>query len=515
MLKEDFEGSFENKDFINKYSENEEDSPNDRKEKKEINKQLKSIKDNYQYFYNNLEKISHNDLDNFYSSIFNISYCAVETEDISDAFDIFERTNNRGTPLHIADLIKNHLFKTEYKEKVDKTLSDRWEKLLLEKNKEPMIASKCKRWIATFHKTDHEFTRNDKKIIRDLKLKASSNLNIFLNRLERYTNFFKIIENKPHKKHIDEYENSKAIVETFNLPKYEDQRMMKIHWSLNGLKTYGLKQMNPSIYCLFEKYSELNLHEFKNKANKRIYNDLIPDFLRNLESWHFKMTYILGIQANEFEDAYHTLPYKITNCINANQLKSTIDDFFKFLNNLENKLNKYDDDIEMKDFVREFKRLNYDHDKSKCTYILKRMAITSPRDDDKIYLSDHATRSILENTTMDLDHWLAQKHKSKLDDKSKIHSIGNLIWVPKVLNSNKAKFGFGEKLPPEKIDMVIKEEYPEIKEAPLTLKNFVKKYHTSNQSDDWNDNTIEKRSSDLALEAENITWKFKQKITDS
>ena len=63
--------------------------------------------------------------------------------------------------------------------------------------------------------------------------------------------------------------------------------------------------------------------------------------------------------------------------------------------------------------------------------------------------------------------------------------------------------------------MVIKEEYPEIKEAPLTLKNFVKKYHTSNQSDDWNDNTIEKRSSDLALEAENITWKFKQKITDS
>jgi len=513
MQADEFKGSFDDKEFIDENTINKEDSADDKRRKREINKQLKSIKKNYQYFYDNIRKIKIDELYRFYDSIYKISYCAVETEDISDAFDIFERTNNRGTPLHIADLIKNHLFKTEHVEKVDKNLSNRWEKLLLEKNNEPMIASKCKRWITTFHKTDHSFTRNDKKIIRELKLKASLNINTFLNRLEKYSKFFKLIDTKLQKKQFDEYENSKAIIETFDLPEFEDQRMMKIHWALHGLKTYGLKQMNPAIYCLFEKYSDLNCHDKKNKGGNRIYIDLIPDFLRNLESWHFKMTYIIGIQANEFEDTYHQLPKKITDCKNINELKNEIDDFFKILNKTENKLNR-SDESGTTDFVRVFKRINYKEDKQKCTYILKRMTVVQPRDDDKIYLTANTTQSIIDNTNMDLDHWLAQKHKNQLEDNKKIHSIGNLLWIPKVLNSNKKKFGFGEKLPIEKIEMVQKEDFQEIKDAPVTLKNFVKKYHTDNQSNDWGINEINKRCEDLATDCENSTWIFKQKITE-
>lgn len=515
MIKTDFNGSFEDEDFINEYTINKDDSVNEKTRKRQINLQLNAIKSNYQYFFNNIDGIKPDDLYEFYGSVRNISYCAIETKEVSDAFDIFERTNNRGTPLHIADLLKNHLFKTDHELSVDKNLSTRWDKLLQEKNKKtPMIASKCKRWITTFHLTDHKFSRNDKQIIRDLKSRASANLNPFLNRLETYSNFFKLIDKKSSKYFSDEYQNSKQIINCFNLPEFEEQRMMKIHWAFDGLRTYNLKQMNPAIFCLFEKYSELNCHDEKNSNGKRIHIDLIPDFMRNIESWHFIMTYIIGIQANEFETLYHDLPYKIRSARDVNDLKNTIDDFFKKLYKLSEKLNKYDDNLDTTDFVREFKRLTYNENKSKCTYILKRMTVREPaRKDDRIYLSPLATRTIIDDTSMDLDHWLAQKHKNKLKDHNKIHSIGNLLWVPKVLNSNKKKFGFGEKEPDEKIKMVQNEEFQEIKNAPLTLKRFVQKYHTNSVF--WGVEEIEKRAEDLADDARGNVWLFKQRITST
>jgi len=514
------------KDLKKKHSPERADSKEIKKNKKEMIDQIKFIQPIFETFFGKINDLEVEEMSDFFDAVWNIKYSIVECTDISDAFDIFERVNNRGTPLGITDLLKNHLFGISQKDN-DITiigLKKRWDELINDlpikkktksgeevEEETTMNAAKSKKWITNFHPTLMEHTRDQKQIMRDLKNQCdgSDNAERFLTKLEDFSKFFKLYESENFKgsnvNFIDQFQNSKEIIHQFIPEMHDDMDLIKCHNALSGMQHYGIKQVMPLIYCVLNKYRELNLWKLPSQTLQT--KAIIPLFLKSLESFHFICTYIVGMKANRYEDIYQTYP----TIINSSAIAA---DFFRNLFNLFEKLNgvvtKHN---ALNLFKATFKELKYEVNTPKITYILKRMAFINPKvgnpDRNNITAS---TMASLESIKMDLDHWLARSAKEELSEPGIIDSIGNLNWVPREVN-NKSKDGFNKKTIQEKIEMINAGTNADIVNC-AHLMQFVKELQNGNSETLWKDEEITNRTKELSDKALKI-WDFPPRINSN
>jgi len=374
-----------------KYTPESDDSKDTKKNKKEMLDQIKFIQPIFNLFFGKINELETTEMYTFFTAVWKIQYSIVECTAIADAFDIFERVNNRGTPLGITDLLKNHLFGLTHKEENTEIigLKDRWDNLLIDlpirkkikgelvEEETTMNAAKSKKWITNFHPTIMPHTRDQKEIMRGLRGQCNGNKNAekFLTKLEDFSEFFKFYENENIKgnksSEHERFQNSKNIINHFIPEMHDDMDLVQCHKALSGIQHYSIKQAIPLIYCVLRKYKDLKVWGLQNKTLQT--REIIPLFLKSLESFHFISTYIVGMKANRYEDIYQTYPTRIQNT-------SIPADFFREIESLFEKLN----DVVIKQNVKtlfkaNFRELNYDANAAKITYILKRMAYKNPK----------------------------------------------------------------------------------------------------------------------------------------
>lgn len=128
------------------------------------------IKEAYDYLYEQLAKElinlddndKYNKLVEYYNGFKNkFSLMCVETDDMNEAFIIFETLNARGKELETSDLLKNHLFKTS-----DRLIDDvKSEWLKMQENADGIDLT---RYFRTFWNSKFEFTR-EKELYKNLK----------------------------------------------------------------------------------------------------------------------------------------------------------------------------------------------------------------------------------------------------------------------------------------------------------------------------------------------------------
>lgn len=237
------------------------------------------IKEAYDYLYNNLikeldsldEHEKYEKLVSYYNGFKdNFTLMCVETDDINEAFIIFETLNNRGKALETSDLLKNHLFKTA--DQLIEDVKNQW--LKMQEKAEGVDLTK---FIRTFWNSRGEFAR-ERDLYKYLKksVKKPSDCLSFTKDL------------------VDSIEVYKVLVDPLNENYFTDK---EIETYIDNLKTLGASTYYPIVIAMVS--SDYDEEEIKK-------------ILKALESFIVRNCVIAGKVANRYETLFAKVARKIT-----------------------------------------------------------------------------------------------------------------------------------------------------------------------------------------------------------
>lgn len=254
----------------------------------------KRIKDAYDYFVKKIdldEKDKDIDdilqiYDSYYKKIINsFRILYFESDDLNEAFIIFETLNARGKELETSDLLKNHIIKISdtYHDKV----VSNWDEM--RSNLGKIDATK---YIRHFYNSFNEFVR-EKDLYRKLKdlIKTPKKANDFSKELSVFSKIY----------------TSLSIPSEDTI--FKDQLLVK---SIKALNIMGASSFYPIILAMFkkEKYSEEDIGKVAEKIEVLVFRNFV----------------IAGKVANTFEIGFSEIALKISNgeIDDTNQITRTI-----------------------------------------------------------------------------------------------------------------------------------------------------------------------------------------------
>ena len=102
--------------------------------------QNKKVKPIFEFFLKKLkEEKKPEDLQNIIETLESISFIKITIKKEEHAYELFERTNARGSGLEVSDLLKNHMFKNVDTVHDDKSVAEQWSDI--EKNSDKGIVT--------------------------------------------------------------------------------------------------------------------------------------------------------------------------------------------------------------------------------------------------------------------------------------------------------------------------------------------------------------------------------------
>nr|WP_263327085.1 DUF262 domain-containing HNH endonuclease family protein [Neobacillus sp. Marseille-Q6967] len=233
---------------------------------KELETRLRKLIDNV-----NDSKEKYNILVQFYNKFINgFQLMYVETDEINEAFIIFETLNARGKDLETSDLLKNHLFRSSGS--LIEKVKDEWMKTV--ENIENIDITK---FLRHYWNSQYRFTRE-----KDLYKKIRTQVNT-PNKSEEFVKNFRIMS--------DVYKN---LVNPTEELYFLDTQIQK---SLQNMKTLSASSFYPIILSMVN----------------RNFNELdIKDTLDALESFIVRNVVVAGKVANKYEILFAKIAHKIT-----------------------------------------------------------------------------------------------------------------------------------------------------------------------------------------------------------
>lgn len=240
----------------------------------------KRLKNSYKYFYDKLSKeivgltgleayklILDNYLNNFIQK-FSVMY--VETDDINEAFIIFETLNDRGKSLATADLLKNHILRSA-NQKID-VVKNNWKKMI-----DNLGDTDATKYIRHYWNSRYGFT-TERDLYKSLRNKITSPLEA---------------ENES-----DALYKLAEVYATLNNPSDENYFPDSIKNQLIGLSDLKAKSFYPIILS---------------EVSKNFTNEEIGFTLAKLEVLIVRNFVVSGLTANKFEKQLSTLARNIYN----------------------------------------------------------------------------------------------------------------------------------------------------------------------------------------------------------
>ncbi|MGE8015287.1 DUF262 domain-containing protein [Bacillus mycoides] len=235
------------------------------------------IKEAYDYLYDELRKKlecfddKYNRLVEYYDGFRNkFSLMCVETDDMNEAFIIFETLNARGKELETSDLLKNHLFKTS-NGFIDEVKSE-W--LKMQENAEGIDLT---RYIRTIWNSEYDFAR-EKELYKNLKgeIKTPSDCLNITRKLVKSINVYKVL------------------VDPINETYFKDKEIEK---HIENLKLLNASTYHPIVIAM---------------ANRNYDEVEIKKIVETIESFIVRNCVIAGKVANRYETLFAKLAQKLS-----------------------------------------------------------------------------------------------------------------------------------------------------------------------------------------------------------
>ncbi|QZH74394.1 MAG: DUF262 domain-containing protein [Erythrobacter sp.] len=380
----------------------------------------------------------------------------IDVDDKSEAFEIFERTNARGKPLEVSDLLKNFLFSRS--KELDDAAEEIWDRV------SEYAGNNILRVLKYFWISRRGPVAN-RDLYRNLRSYAAEiGVNEFVNELQNFSEYYAAF-----------YSNERKTFPDWMMGVGVATNMMyltEISRSVAALRLFNVTQPLPLIYAAVSAFTNL-------PQDGRDPKDLI-NLVRYLESYHYINNKICRRIGNEVERTYASHSDRLYNG----------DDFKAGVNSLLEELKERTASRE--EFSANFGYLSYEslNDRAIIRYTFDRIANKAVKEGQRISLVDFYGAEAGAVSEFDIEHLLAQS--SATDEDSVVHDIGNLIVMPKQINGI-----LGSDSPEQKIEKLL---HPanfsnNIKNVPQYIYEFAE---YAQKFGSWDENAIKERTHYLA-----------------
>jgi len=442
----------------------------------------KSIVSRFEKAYNTLWKLIENktlkEVHDILEKILGSTVISISVDSLDAAIDLFERTNARGKPLGVGDLVRNHLFSHN-----QDGHQESWK--IMEENSNGKVVQ-CLRYYQisrTGHITAKKLYGKIKELIKD-----TSALDYVLS-LEQFSKFFSVMTD-PTSNNFDGLLNEEL---KLGLNNRMNEKKKKLSFSLQALKLMGVNQVIPILFSCLKVVDE---EPDKNKKNKAL--DMTISLTELLEKYHFINNKICSRPANAVEKIYSDIALEISSQKKIGPSYSILRD----------KLLEPDINATFEEFEREFCELEYSKQskdsRNLLRYIFDKMVNNNASYDnvrDNIFIT--ANSYLNEVQDYNIEHVYPQKPNTdiyNLKESIILHNIGNLWTLYKKENSSEK---FSNLLPEEKIE--------HIKSLPAEKQKLYHSVFISqiNKIDgEWDEKYIIARAKDMAKTCYYEIYKF-------
>lgn len=382
----------------------------------------------------------------------------IDVDDKSEAFEIFERTNARGKPLEVSDLLKNFLFSKS--KELDDAAEEIWDKVSENSGNNILRVLKYF-WIS------RRGSVVNRDLYRNLRTYASDiGVNRFVQELQSFTEYYRAFYSTDRKTFSD-WLQSQGVSQN-------NMHLGEIARSVAALRVFNVTQPLPLIYAAIISFVSLPADQRDPKA--------LVNLLRYLESYHFINNKICRRIGNEVERTYASHSDRLFNG----------DDFKLGVTSLLDELK--DRTASREEFAANFSYLSYENmnDRPIIRYIFDRIANKGAKEGQRLYLVDFYDIDAGTVSEFDIEHILPQS--VGLDEDSVVHEIGNLIVIPKQIN------GILSNDPPAlKFEKLLKphEFANNIKNVPQYVFEFAQ---YASKFEQWDEEAIKERNRFLAVQ---------------
>lgn len=390
----------------------------------------------------------------FYNETFVIR---IDVEDQSEAFEIFERTNARGKPLEIYDLLKNYLF-SKGKDIGSDYVKESWNQFSTDSGTNIIRVLKYF-WIS---RRGYVVNRD---LYRRLREYASAiETRDFISELLEFSSFYKAYS-----------DDDPNVLRSWIADKIRISNAMyiaEIARSCNAVRAFRVTQAIPVFFAIF--YSAAQSDD-PNSVAKSLIN-----VCRKIEFHHFINNRICGRIGNDIEKLYAEFSKKF---YDSSDLIANINLFEQALKERTAKLDE---------FAVRFCTLSYVNDTDKYTirYVFDLLSNVGVKEGQRSGILDYHNLFKNLESEFDIEHLLAKSLVS--DEESYVHSIGNLMVFPKQINGILQNDDFAVKMDKLRNPQNYKNN---IKNVPAMILTFADEHAGKPE---WTEKDIDHRAQQLA-----------------
>lgn len=437
---------------------------------KSVKRQSKRVRPVYDLFQRSIKDYNQEQLSRLLDSVYRIRTIRIDIDGDEEAFNIFERTNARGSDLEVSDLLKNYL----YQQKVS-GLDDKWNEII--ENSEGTMPKMLK----YFYVARREYI-NKSDLYPSLKeyCKQLGGAGKFVEELRQFSTFYSVARKEGEAGQIKAYFEStdcKAIAS-------DPDKYLRVNLALQALRLFKVSQTYPVIYAAI---SSLVDH---GAANSVAASKTLIKLLDTMEKYHFINNAVCDRVGNEVEKLYAGF------CEEFRKAKEIEKPTTDLISQLRDRLAKEDE------FTTRFCDISYQDSIPLIAYIFDRFSNYGVAPGERVKIFDPQKGHVRANHN--IEHWLPQKPDAdaNVDSTTRqvLDNIGNLLAISFRANSSLGNLQPGKKIQKLKGDLMKKVQNLSY------VREFIEKY--GDQADSWNDEAIGNRARDMAKEAYGHVWKF-------
>lgn len=433
--------------------------------------QSRRIRPVYDRFQKWIKEYNQEQLSKLLDSVYKTRAIRIDIDDDEEAFNIFERTNARGTDLEVSDLLKNYL----YQQKVP-DLDDKWNVIV--DNADGTILKMLK----YFYVSKRGYV-NKSDLYPQLKTycKEVGGAVDLVEQLRQFSTFYNTARREENATSIKAYFESigcKAISS-------DADKFNRVHIALQALRLFKVSQTYPVIYAAITALIE------RGGANNPSSSKVLIKLLDCMEKYHFINNAVCDRVGNEVEKLYAGF------CEAFSKTK----DFEKTTNELIMKLRSQLASEE--EFTTRFCEISYGSESiPTIAYIFDRFSNYNARPGERVTIFN--PQKGLARPNHNVEHFLPQKPDADttIDSATQqaIDNIGNLLVIGFGPNSS-----LGNLAPAKKIQKLKGELQKKVQNLTY-VREFIEKY--GEKANSWNEEAINNRAHDMAKEAYREIWKI-------